>query len=191
VVRDAHLHVCHNGVKETLTEVRSRLWIVKAQSLTRAVMHRCKMCKKFEGAPFEDPPPPPLPEFRIKEDPAFTYTGVGFAGPLFARSGYSNGSSKVWICVFTCLVTRATHPDIVCDLSTDIFLPCLKRFAADEAYLARSYLTMGRHLRLLQSSSVLSSKMRPYKNTWLIMNVHPGEVFSNGWSDPPNAVYAR
>ena len=29
VVRDARLRVCHNGVKETLTEVRSRYWIVK------------------------------------------------------------------------------------------------------------------------------------------------------------------
>ena len=88
------------------------------------------MCKKFEGAPFEGPPPSPLPEFRIKEDPSFTYTGVDFTGPLFARSGYFSGSSKVWICVLTCLVTRAIHLDIVCDLSTDTFLRCLKRFAA-------------------------------------------------------------
>jgi len=130
VVQDAHSRVCHNGVKETLTEVRSRYWIVKGHSLTRAIVHKCMTCKKYEAVPFEGPPPPPLPQFRIKEDPAFTYTGVDFAGPLFVRSGTSSGTSKVWICVFTCLVTRAVHLDIVCDLSTDTFLRCLKRFTS-------------------------------------------------------------
>ena len=100
--------VCHNGVKETLTEVRSRYWIVKGRSLTRAVVYKCTTCKKYEGAPFDCPPPPPLPQFRVKEDPAFTYTGVDFAGPLFVRSGSPNSTSKVWICIFTCLVTRWT-----------------------------------------------------------------------------------
>ena len=130
VVRNAHSRVCHNGVKETLTEVRSRYWIVRGRSLTRAIVHKCIICKKFEGAAFGSSPPPPLPEFRIKDDPAFTYTGVDFAGPLFVRDGSSKGSSKIWICVFTCLVTRAVHLDIVCSLSTDAFLRCLKRFAS-------------------------------------------------------------
>ena len=124
--RDAHQRVAHNRVKETLTEVRRRYWIVKGRSLTRATVHRCTICKKYEGAPFRGPPPPPLPEFRVKEDPAFTYTGVDFAGPLFVRSGSSNDSTKVWICVFTCLVTRAIHLDIMSDLSTETFMRCLK-----------------------------------------------------------------
>ena len=92
-------------------------------------MHRCTICKRYEGAPFDGPPPPPLLEFRIKEDPAFTYTGVDFAGPLFVHGGTSS-SSKVWICVYTCLVTRAIHLDLLYDLSTDTFIRCLKRFAA-------------------------------------------------------------
>lgn len=88
--------------------------------------------------PFTGPPPPPLPKFRVKEDPAFTYTGVDFAGPVFVRSGAS--SSKVWICVFTCLVTRAIHLDIVPDLSTETFVRCLKRFAARRG-LPRKFLS--------------------------------------------------
>ena len=122
VVCDAHQRVSHNGVKETLTEVRQRYWVVRGRSLIRAIIHRCTTCKKHEGAPFDSPPPPPLPEFRIKEDPAFTYTGVDFAGPLFVRSVSSSSSSKVWICLFTCLVTRAIHLDIVSDLSTTTFI---------------------------------------------------------------------
>ena len=59
----------------------------------------------------------------------FTYTGVDFAGPLFVRES-SSSSSKVWICLFTCLVTRAIHLDIIEDLSTSTFVRCLKRFTA-------------------------------------------------------------
>ena len=125
-----HISCIPQQVKETLTEVRSKYWIVRGRSLARAIIHRCTTCKRFEGGPFNGPPPPPLPEFRVKEDPAFTYTGVDFAGPLSAWNGPSRSASKVLICVFTCLVTRGVHLDIVCDLSTDTFLRCLKRFAA-------------------------------------------------------------
>jgi hypothetical protein len=46
VVHDAHRRVCHNGVKETLTEVRSRFWIVKGRSLARAIIHQARSMKE-------------------------------------------------------------------------------------------------------------------------------------------------
>ena len=39
-------------------------------------------CERFSTLP-RPPPPPPLPKFQLAEDPAFTYTGVDFAGPLY------------------------------------------------------------------------------------------------------------
>ena len=68
--------------------------------------------------PFQGPPPPPLPNFRVREDPAFTYTGVDFAGPLSVRVSGTSTVSKVWICLFTC---RAVHLDAVLDQSTQTF----------------------------------------------------------------------
>ena len=70
------------------------------RSFARSIVHKCTVCKRYEGAPLRGPPPPPLLEFRVKDDPAFTYTGLDFAGPLFVRKS-SNSSSKVWICLFT------------------------------------------------------------------------------------------
>ena len=75
------------------------------------------------------PPPPPLPTFRVKEDPPFSYTGVDFAGPLHVHPYSLTESNKVWICLFTCLVTRAVHFDVVTDLTAVTFIRCLKRFA--------------------------------------------------------------
>ena len=130
IVWEAHKHVFHDGIRETLTEIRRKYWIPRIRSLTRQLIHHCVVCRKFEGASFfKPPPPPPLPTFRVKDDPAFTYTGVNFAGPIYVR-GTENVSQKVWICLFTCYVTRAVHLEAVPDQSTETFLRCLKRFSA-------------------------------------------------------------
>ena len=94
-------------------------------------------CHCYEGAPFPTPPPPPLLVSRVKEDPAFSFTGVNFAGPLMICTESPNKTGKVWICLFTCFVTRAVHLDIVLDMSTENFIRCLKRFAARRRLLQR------------------------------------------------------
>ena len=43
VIQDAHRRVHHNGVRETLTEVRSKFWIIGGRSLVRAVIHGCSL----------------------------------------------------------------------------------------------------------------------------------------------------
>ncbi|XP_014680512.1 PREDICTED: uncharacterized protein LOC106820513 [Priapulus caudatus] len=50
-------------------------------------------------------------------------TGLDYAGPLYTKDG-----GKVWVCLFTCCMTRAVHLEIVTDLTTDAFLRCLRRF---------------------------------------------------------------
>ena len=59
IVRRAHQRVLHNGVKDTLTEVRAKYWIVKGRALIKKIIHRCVTCKKQEGKPCLGPSPPP------------------------------------------------------------------------------------------------------------------------------------
>ena len=63
VVKRAHCCVMHNGVKETLTEIRRGYWIIKGHSLIRSIIHYCVTCKQHEGAPFKIPVPLALPAF--------------------------------------------------------------------------------------------------------------------------------
>ena len=130
IVKKAHEIVLYNGVKEMLTQIRSQYWIVKGRSLVRMLIHKCTVCRKFEEKPYTAPPPPPLPKFRVAEEPPFTYTGVDFAGPLYVRPGDATTSHKVWICLYTCCAVRAIHLDIVPDMTTSAFLRSLKRFTA-------------------------------------------------------------
>ena len=39
IVREAHERVQHNGVKETLTELRSKYWIIRGRSFVRRILH--------------------------------------------------------------------------------------------------------------------------------------------------------
>ena len=126
IVMKAHENVCHNGVKETLTDIRSNFWIIKRRSLVR----KCKVCLRYEGPHYQVPPPPPLPEFRVTEQPPFSSTGVDFAGPMYIRYPGNKETSKVWLCLFTCAVIRAVHLELVPDMSTSAFFRCLKRFVA-------------------------------------------------------------
>ena len=130
VVMYAHQRVQHNGVKETLVEVRSKYWIIGGRSLVRSLIHRCIICRRFEGRPLLAPVAPPLPAFRVNEAPPFTNAAVDFAGPLYIQNQGVSNSNKVWICLFTCCVTRAVHLELVLDLSSVTFIRCLKRFSA-------------------------------------------------------------
>ena len=131
VARQAHERVLHNGVKETLTEIRTRYWILKGRSFVRQLLHHCVLCRRFLALPYHAPPPPPLPPFRVKEEPPFSFTGVDYAGPLHVKMDpQTRGSGKVWICLYTCCVTRAVHLDVVTNLSAQAFIRCFKRFVA-------------------------------------------------------------
>ena len=128
-VLHAHAQVLHDGVKSTITELRSRFWLVKGRSTVKKILRECVLCKKYEGRPYQIPPPPPLPSFRVQEAPPFSHTGVDFAGPLYIKLPGSK-QAKVWIALYTCCVTRAVHLDLVPNMKATTFLHSFKRFSA-------------------------------------------------------------
>ena len=124
VIRDCHTRVLHNGVKETLAQLRSRYWVIRGRQFVRKVLNECRICRRYGSKAFSGPPSPSLPDFRVKASPPFTTTGVDYAGPLYLRGG-----DKVWICLFTCCVVRAVHLELVPDLTAKAFILCLRRFS--------------------------------------------------------------
>ncbi|KAL5475814.1 hypothetical protein EMCRGX_G025680 [Ephydatia muelleri] len=125
VIRECHERVMHNGVQETLNELRSKYWIVRGRSIVRKLLHQCLLCKRLEGHHYRTQPKPPLPPFRVQQAHPFSSCGVDYAGPLYTRD-----TSKVWICLFTCCATRAVHLELVPDMTAEAFLLCFRRFTA-------------------------------------------------------------
>ena len=101
----------------------------KVATFVRKLLFGCTVCKKFQGKPYKTPPPQPLPSCRVKEAPAFTYIGLDYVGPLYVKST-SEKDQKVWICLFTCCITRAVHLEAVPNLTAQAFLRCFRRYVA-------------------------------------------------------------
>ena len=139
MIRRAYQRVLHSGVKNTLTEIRSRYWIPRGRGAVHQFIGRCV---RYSGASYVPPSPPPLLEFRVQQSFPFSYVGVDYAGPLMIKqnthTSYKVGrhnthtacNEKAWLCMFICCVTRAVHIDVVTDLSSYSFLQCFKRFIA-------------------------------------------------------------
>ena len=94
IVLDAHKRVMHNGVKETLTQLRSDYWVIRGRQYTRKIIHCCVVCRRMEGRPYRGIPPPPLPEYRVQQSRPFCHTGVDFAGATLYQAVCTSGRAE-------------------------------------------------------------------------------------------------
>ncbi|VDM44661.1 unnamed protein product [Toxocara canis] len=128
IILECHSRLFHAGVSHTLTDIRQTFWIPKGRAAVKKVINSCNRCKRFLGGPFALPPMPALPEERTHQARPFQNTGVDYWGPVTVRNGPDK--IKIWVCLFTCLVTRAIHMEIANNLSAIQFLQCLRRFVS-------------------------------------------------------------
>ena len=128
IVYAVHKQQLHTGVNSTVVALRQEYWIPSARQLVRRLLRQCVSCRKVMGKAYSIPDPPPLPRARTKEGKPFEVTGVDFTGALYVRN--SKGENKVYICLFTCGLTRAVHLEVVSDLNLETFLQAFRRFVS-------------------------------------------------------------
>ncbi|MEW8544134.1 MAG: hypothetical protein AB2693_11425, partial [Candidatus Thiodiazotropha sp.] len=128
LIERTHGHSLHVGVSQTLALVRQKYWIPRGRSAVKAVLLKCSVCRHSEGGPYKMPSMPPLPTKRVSQSAPFSYSGVDYFGPLYIKT--KTETKKVWICLYTCLVTRAIHLELMSDMSTEQFLLGFRRFLA-------------------------------------------------------------
>ena len=68
---------------------------------------------------------PPLPTIRVTEACAFSRTGLDYLGPMYMKTDQER--KKVWVCLFTCLVTCAIHLELMRDMTAEEFLLGLRK----------------------------------------------------------------
>ena len=85
-----------------------------------------------------------LPSDRLEPAPPFTYSGVDFFGPFYIKEGRSE--RKRWGCLFTCLVSRAIHIEVINGLSTDSFLSAYRCFIGRRGPIVPSRVTEAQSL---------------------------------------------
>jgi len=137
IINDYHSKLIYLGVSQTLAHTRKEYWIPHNRSQVKKILNQCRVCRHTERNPFKIPRMPLWPKERVNKALPFEYTGLDHFGPLYIKQ-YSHAPDqksaqvikKVWVCLFTCLVVRAIHLEIVEDMSADQFLLCLCRFVA-------------------------------------------------------------
>ena len=77
-----------------------------------------------------------LPEFRfpdVNKQYPFVNTGMDMFGPFYIEDKRES-TQMHYVCLFTCLVTRAVHLEVCHDLSTDCLLMTIRRFVSRRGY---------------------------------------------------------
>ncbi|KAL0860149.1 hypothetical protein ABMA27_010456 [Loxostege sticticalis] len=126
-----HKKYLHAGPELTLSLLRHKYWILSARRIIRYRIHKCNACHRYKPRPQSLPIMSDLPNFRVTAAiKAFSHTGCDYAGPIQYVPIRARGakSRKGYLCVFTCMTTRAIHIELATDLATVSFIAALKRF---------------------------------------------------------------
>ena len=94
-------------------------YIVKGRQGARKIISRCTTCKRIEDKSYCVPSPPPLPQFRVSEEFAYTQLAVDFVGLVYVNNIYTQNKKtyKAYIALFTCAFTRGIHLELTPYLS--------------------------------------------------------------------------
>lgn len=133
ICRHAHGQTLHGGTSLTRAYIQNQFWIVGITRLVKRVKRDCSKCSRFSNRPPE-PLMADLPKDRFLIDKPFANTSCDFAGYFMVRDQLLRTRApkliKTYVCIFTCMSTRAVHFEIVQDLTSEAFLAALERFVA-------------------------------------------------------------
>ncbi|XP_047736655.1 uncharacterized protein LOC125177954 [Hyalella azteca] len=163
-----HLHC---GLNETLNYSRLRFWIPSARPLIKKILKYCVTCRKVQSKPFQSVIEPPLPEERISKSMPFQITGIDYSGAITVRE--QSTSTKVYIALFTCMVTRAVHLEVAGSNSEEDFLRAFIKFASRRSFPsivysdnAMNFVSASKTLKDIANSQLVSSAFNNYQVEW-------------------------
>ncbi|XP_071095649.1 uncharacterized protein [Haliotis cracherodii] len=115
------------GTNQTLAAVSSKYWIISAREAIREWEKECARCNRDKAKPAY-PMMAPLPKMRLRKSfRAFSQAAVDYAGPFITVQGRGKSRQKRYLCLFTCLTTRAVHLEMAYSLDTSAFLNAFYR----------------------------------------------------------------
>ncbi len=131
IVMEAHKQLGHGtGVEQVLTQLRSRFWVVKGRRVVRNVVESCVECRRRFSNKTAQQKMAPLPQPRFQSMRAFERVGVDYGGPYLTKQGRGKSRSKRYLCLFTCLATRAVHLEMAYSLDTSSFINAFTRMVS-------------------------------------------------------------
>ncbi|XP_030386687.1 uncharacterized protein LOC115633383 [Scaptodrosophila lebanonensis] len=126
IMQHFHNKYHHQNIAVIINECRQKYWIPDARGLLKRVQKTCNRCIIDRSQPRQPlMGQHPIDRLTPYVRP-FSYCGVDLFGPINVTIG--RRCEKRWVTIFTCLTIRATHLEMVENLSTDAFIISLRNF---------------------------------------------------------------
>lgn len=126
LITDYHERNLHCGIDTVVNNLKQHFDIIHCRQAVRKVFRSCITCRQIRAKPTV-PEMGQLPASRITAYVTpFHFTGLDYFGPLTVTVGRRH--EKRWVALFTCMVTRACHIEVVSTLSTSSAIMAMIRF---------------------------------------------------------------
>ncbi|XP_026317746.1 uncharacterized protein LOC113228607 [Hyposmocoma kahamanoa] len=131
LIDQAHRDTFHGGARLTQARLRQHYWIVGGNRAVKKHLRNCVTCRRHDPLK-QTQQMGDLPAARSNPTRPFYNTGVDFTGCVDVKANKGRGvkTTKGYIAVFVCMVTKAVHLELVSDLSATAFIAALRRMAA-------------------------------------------------------------
>ena len=102
-------HIKYNccGYNDLINKIKPLMHGINLLGCIKNVVKNCDRCKVVRAVPYSYPGQKALPLERLRARRPFSCIGIDLSGPHIVRDRYE--SIKVWVCLFTCMVTRAVY----------------------------------------------------------------------------------
>ena len=158
LIRLVHIQEQHAGPKHTLCQLRQRFWINQGLQAVKSVIGQCVSCQRLFKAPASQQMAP-LPAMRVRENPPFAETGLDLMGPFLCKMN-GRADHKIWIAIFTCMVTRAVHSELVYKLDAASMINAISRFASRRPGVRK--FTSDQGTNLVGAAKILKKEMQAW-----------------------------
>ena len=131
------------------------------------------------------------PSSRLQISRPFLKSGIDYAGPFATRVSKHRGNKtiKSYVAVFVCMVTKATHLELVSAYDTASFIAAFKRFTARREICAELYSDQGTTFvgadaelrKMFKAESAFFTKLNQALSTYTgyIWKFNPPLLFTN------------
>jgi hypothetical protein len=126
VTQHYHERFAHQYLEASIAAIRRKFWIIHTRSAVKRIKSKCQYCKNRRAKPVPTLMGNlPLCRLDWNQKP-FTHTGMDMFGPVNAT--LFRRTLKCYVLLFTCMVTRAIHLEVVMSLSADDCIMNLRNF---------------------------------------------------------------
>ena len=130
IITRMHEDCQHGGTNHVLARLSARYWLPGAREEIREAEHACAECKLRKAKPASQVMAPLMPKRATMSLKAFTNTSVDYAGPFLTKQGRGKTRHKRYLCLFTCMSTRALHLEMAYALDTSSFMNAFYRMVS-------------------------------------------------------------